>query len=370
MSNSSPVCLAFSGRFKGGAEALMIELGDLFDSKGIDVQYLLNGTGEVFNEVTQSGSSPEKVSFEGYGSWKQPIKFFRRVYQVSSLFRRSNVKICVVEGKVLTQVLSLAGRLSGTKVVSYVHFPPGKWEARRVLYHLCHRVVLCCENLRKYFPSLEDGDFLTIRNYIDSGKFSVVRPRPGDGLLRIVLVGHLSKVKGQEVMIEVFSDLLESYQNLELVFAGADNSEDKNNLARMRKMISKLGLEEKVILAGKVNDIVALYARSDIFVLPSLKEGLPLVILEAMSCGLPVVATDVDGTPEAVDDGKTGLLVPVDEGKCDKDALKQALVRLIEDLELRERMGKSGSQRVKEEFSKSGYQEQFIDLIRGMESND
>ena len=90
-----------------------------------------------------------------------------------------------------------------------------------------------------------------------------------------------------------------------------------------------------------------LYAAADVFCLPSLYEGFPLAILEAMAAGLPVVATSVAGNPEAVEDGVHGRLVEAE----DAAGLAVALLDLIEDEDARRRMGRQARQRVEEEFS-------------------
>ena len=82
----------------------------------------------------------------------------------------------------------------------------------------------------------------------------------------------------------------------------------------------------------------------DLFVLPSLYEGMPLSILEAMGAGLPVIATAVDGTPEVVEDGETGLLVP----PADPAALARAVVRLLDDRALAVRLGQNGRARAED----------------------
>ena len=88
-------------------------------------------------------------------------------------------------------------------------------------------------------------------------------------------------------------------------------------------------------------------AAGDIFVLPSHSEGLPTVVCEAMNCGVPVVATAVDGTPEIVRDGETGLLVP----PGDAPALADALARILDDAALAERMGAEGLRVGREEYT-------------------
>jgi glycosyltransferase involved in cell wall biosynthesis len=103
---------------------------------------------------------------------------------------------------------------------------------------------------------------------------------------------------------------------------------------------------EGVELLGDRDDVPDLLGRSDVFVLSTLSEGMPISILEAMAAGLPVVASEVGGIPEIVVDGETGLLVP----PGDADALAGALRRLLDDPELRRRLGAAGRARVEEHF--------------------
>ena len=102
----------------------------------------------------------------------------------------------------------------------------------------------------------------------------------------------------------------------------------------------------------------------DIFVLPSLWEGLPNVILEAMACGKPVVATAVDGTPEAVIDNETGILVP----PKDPQALEEAIVRLLSNSSEMKRLGENSRKRIEEFFSinyqASRFEELYTQLLR------
>ena len=95
-------------------------------------------------------------------------------------------------------------------------------------------------------------------------------------------------------------------------------------------MIQRFGLQSNVILAGQHSDMPAIYAAMDVFVLPSLNEGLPMTILEAMAASKPVIATRVGAIPKVIQDGETGLLV--DPG--DTDGLRSALARLLADSDL------------------------------------
>src|SRR5947199_3185738 len=103
-------------------------------------------------------------------------------------------------------------------------------------------------------------------------------------------------------------------------------------------MIQEYGLKSNVLLAGQQSDMPSVYAAMDIFVLPSLNEGLPMTILEAMAASRPVVATRVGAIPSVVKDGETGLLV----NPGDVNGLRDALARLLADSGVCRRLRSAG----------------------------
>jgi glycosyltransferase involved in cell wall biosynthesis len=115
----------------------------------------------------------------------------------------------------------------------------------------------------------------------------------------------------------------------------------------LRREAEALGLAGHCRFTGARPDVADLLAAVDVVVLPSLSEGLPFVLLEAMAVGKPVVATRVGGNPEVVEDGTTGLLVP----PGDADALGAALARLLDDSAAAAAMGGRGQARVRERFT-------------------
>ncbi|MBA2246036.1 MAG: glycosyltransferase [Gemmatimonadetes bacterium] len=117
--------------------------------------------------------------------------------------------------------------------------------------------------------------------------------------------------------------------------------------ARLEREATALGIADRVDFLGERSDVPDLLASADLFVLPSLIEGLPVSVLEAMAAGVPVVATDVPGTREAVQDGETGVLVQ----PGDPPALARAIRRLLEERSLAARLAEAGRCRVRREFS-------------------
>jgi glycosyltransferase involved in cell wall biosynthesis len=122
---------------------------------------------------------------------------------------------------------------------------------------------------------------------------------------------------------------------------------DGSERPRLEREARRLGVEDRVIFLGHRTDIPDLLASCDVFVLPSLFEGLPLSVLEALAAGKPVVATSIGGTDEIVSDGETGLLVP----PADSHALAEAVRTLLQDRTLAVALATAGQARVKRDFS-------------------
>ncbi|MBU0514828.1 MAG: glycosyltransferase, partial [Proteobacteria bacterium] len=157
----------------------------------------------------------------------------------------------------------------------------------------------------------------------------------------ITCVAHLKKVKNHELLLAAVRDLAETRDDFVVWLVGAGARGDF-----IRRLARRYGLEDKVALIGVRRDIPRILSLSDIFVLQSRWEGLPVSILEAMASGLPVVATQVGGIAELVVDQHTGLLVP----SRDQAALGAALARLLDDAELRRHLGRAGQERFRSHF--------------------
>lgn len=194
------------------------------------------------------------------------------------------------------------------------------------------------------------GRTVVIHNAVDVSSF-VERPR-ADGPPRIISVSRFAFPKDFATLVEALEKIQADYRAL-LVGEGPIRAEVAAALRRPR-------LASRVQLLGACRDVPDLLGSSDIFVLSSRSEGLPISILEAMAARLPIVATDVGGVAEAVVDGETGLLVPAGNAK----ALAAALERLIEDVELRRRLGASGRLRARECFDVPGFRAAHLELYQ------
>jgi len=158
----------------------------------------------------------------------------------------------------------------------------------------------------------------------------------------IGFVGALSDQKGLIYLIDAFQRLYHEFPHLKCLLIGEGNLEEK-----LKTKVRNLGLQEQILFLGQRHDIPLMLNLMDIFVLPSLWEGLPQVVLEAMAARVPVVATDVDGTPEIITHGFNGLLVP----SCDSRELADALKTLLYDSHLRSKLSGRGYETVCKRFS-------------------
>ena len=149
--------------------------------------------------------------------------------------------------------------------------------------------------------------------------------------------------KGHTDILDAVPAVLERFPEAHFVFAG-----DGPQTANLIERIKAEGLEKQVHLLGLRRDVTNVLASLDVFVLPTHQEALGTAFIEAGAMALPAVATNVDGVPEVVQDGYTGLLVPVKDGK----AIAEAICHLLADTTFRQRMGENAAEFVRRKFSR------------------
>jgi glycosyltransferase involved in cell wall biosynthesis len=178
----------------------------------------------------------------------------------------------------------------------------------------------------------------------------------------ITYVGQLVPRKGLDTLIDAVARLAGRPGGAPLVAAAGSGPQRQELEARARR----LGVADRVRFVGRVDhDRVGRFmAAGDLFVLPSLSEGLPTVVCEAMNCGLPVVATAVDGTPEIVRDGQTGLLVP----PSDPGALADALAAILDDPDRARRMGEEALRVGRAEYTWDANAATMEGIYRGLDA--
>jgi len=359
--------LVTSGDVAGG-QLVALQLARAARARGDEVAFV-SPTDGPFVELVRS---------EGFRAFRVRAA---RLYEVGGalalarLLRRERVDVLHTHTHLAPAVLGrLAARAAGTAVVSHLHIE-NHFRAQALpravsrsldnaTARLCSRLVAVSDATRRAFeeqgfpPALLE----TVHNGIaldGTAPATTLRSdlgTPADAFL-VAHVARLAPVKGQRELIQALAAAPEVHAAL----VGEDLETGGAFRRELGEEAERLGVAARVHFAGYRPGAAAELAEVDTLVLPSRIEGMPLVALEAMARGKPVVATPVGGTPELVDDGVTGILVDgVDE-------LAAALRRLAADPDEARRMGAAGRRRVEEHFSEdamTGRVLQIYDAIR------
>jgi glycosyltransferase involved in cell wall biosynthesis len=272
---------------------------------------------------------------------------------------------------------ALACRILGLPCVATLHVVPsgaprhsreGIREALlvRALDRWAARVIAVSRAVREAWierGGIEPGKIVVVGNGVEAGAFAGLGEReavrrelgiePGAPLA--VTVSVLREGKGIEVLLDALPAVLADHPAARFLVAG-----DGPLKAILAARAARLGVGEKVIWAGFRRDVPALLAAGDLFVLPSLWDAYPTVLLEAMAAGLPVVSTRAGGIPEIVDDPRTGRLVPPGDAETLADAISGLLASPAE----REALGRAARAEAVARFSVEGWVERLEGVYR------
>jgi glycosyltransferase involved in cell wall biosynthesis len=321
----------------GGQTAVLLLAGSLDRSK-FEVSVCSGGGGPLVDELRKAGVAHHEASF-GTKRWSKNAAAIRRILE------QERVDILHTHGGIAGFFGRRAARAAGTPVVihtlhgiHYLHYRNPV--LKRIYVHLerhfsrfTDKLVLVSDGdrdaARKYGLAPETK-LAVIKNGLDTGLLQAARDASGlkkrlgldDAGPVIGTVARLHRQKGVVYLVRAASRIRQELPGARVLCVGGGPLRSKT-----AKAIRKLGLEETVILLGETPDAAGLIPAFDVFVLPSLWEGLPFVLIEAAALGKPIVATNVAGNNEIITDGETGILVPA----RDPDALSAAVIKLLRD---------------------------------------
>jgi len=286
-----------------------------------------------------------KIRFVGVISfWAKVFLILRKVNP--DIIHAQSIGICIpafIAKKLLRKPYVVWGQ--GSDV-----YLPGKFikSISKLVLKNANTVIALTEDMKREMQKIYSRDVSVIPNGIDLNNFKSVSRKKARSKLQIkedekiiLFVGTLRPVKGVRYLIEAMSGINQECPKVKLLLVG-----DGVDMPYLKRIVKHLNLKEFVTFVGKVpNENVSQYmAASDIFVLPSLSESFGIVNLEAMTFGLPIVATRVGGLPEIIKDGANGFLV---EPKNPRQIAEKILL-LLEDNELKEIISKNNKNKAKD----------------------
>jgi glycosyltransferase involved in cell wall biosynthesis len=344
-----------TGFHVGGTERQVVHLATGLDPSRFDVHVAcLQQAGPLYGEMAACGLPLTAYPIKGF----LRVNTLRQQWRFASYLKKHAIDIVHAYGFYPIVFAVLVARLAGSRVVlASIRDNGDPWTLAQRLVQMCasrmaHGVLVNATAVRDRLTAGGHSrrGISVIRNGVDVDRFS---PRPPDESLRaslgvpaeaplVVVVSRLNPMKGIDDFVQAMALLAGRYTRARFVIVG-----DGASRRELEEQAQRLGLAGRVVFTGTRLDVAAILAQAAISVAPSLSEGLSNVVLESMATGVPVVATRVGGTPEMLEDGVTGLLVP----PCDAPMLAAAIGRLLGDPAMARRMGDAGRARAVDRFS-------------------
>lgn len=327
----------------GGGEKWMIKAASGLSSAGHRVFLAGKKDSEIIRFAQKAGVTTVVLTIHSDIS---PLATWR----IARFLKRERIEVLICNLNKDVRVAGLAARLVGTPVVLARHgmlLCGKKWKHKLTLTRLTDGIITNSETIKKAYAGYGwfTNDFVKVlyNGIEDKSRVIPYDFRNDFGDKKVVLsAGRLAEQKGYGYFLQAAQILLSKRDDLVFVIAGKGKLD-----AELKIQTRELGIETSVRFLGFIEDLDPYIKGCDLFVLASIFEGMPNVVMEAMAVGTAVVATDVNGARELMEDGKTGLIVP----PRDPAALATAIGTLIDDPRLRTNFGIAGLARVREKFT-------------------
>ena len=340
-----PIAFVLSSFDPGGTERQMIELLRRLDRRRWEVHLVcFRRTGAWFDRAAEAATSVKMfplTSFQDLAALRQLVAFGRWC-------RRQRIAV-VHTGQLYSNIFGLPGAALGGVPVRIgnrrdinPNQRPVHLVSQRIAYSFAHKIVTnsraAAARLRR--ERVPGHKIATVPNGIDFDAFPESPRRTAPR--RVVVVANLRPEKGHDVLIDAAREVL-----ARVLGATFDIVGDGPLAGSLRELARRAGVDRAVTFAGHQQDVGARLAQGDIFVLPSRSEAMPNALLEAMATGLPVIASEVGGIGEIVEDGRTGLLVPADNPA----ALADRICRVMTTPGLAAALGEAARKEVRGRYS-------------------
>jgi glycosyltransferase involved in cell wall biosynthesis len=379
MDKKRPIIWMIDSLGPGGAEQLMPTILKKLKLSGFNIRICalqIRAGNPIASDLERLGLPVDLIPIRNL---RQPFNLFR-ILRYLHLHRPQLIHTQLEFADILGTV---AAKILGIPSVSTVHtldgFPPKKTALGRMklrwflLGKFCGRVIAVSEKTRLHYlqsGGLPPDKVITLYNGVDISRFKNTDATQTAKLKQalhlplnsrvIITIAVLREPKGIQFMIEALPAILEQCPDVHYLIVG-----DGEHSAALTDLVAALAIKNQVTFTGHRTDIPDLLGCCDIFVLPTLKDALPTVLIEALAAERPIVASDVGGVPEIIENGVNGLLVA--PGNPSK--LAEACLRLLKDNELSRQIVLAGSKTVLQRFNIDSQIEQLSRMYEELTSH-
>lgn len=350
----------------GGISHYILSLSKAMKAKGVHTTVVSSG-GNLENVFSDRGIPHEGLNIKT--KFEFAPKVLISAFKLARLVKDEGINVIHAHTRVSQVACAIAAKLTGTAYVTTCHgfF---KKRARGIFDTWGDRVVAISDAVKEHLVcdlGVKDERIEVIYNGVDIDHFTadctadeIENAKRSLGLKKgpvVGTIGRLSSVKGQKFLIHAMVEVINKYPDAQAVIIGAGDED-----VPLKNLVRSLGIGNSVHFLPSVTDTHSYLSIMDIFVFPSVKEGLGIALLEAMASGKACVASDAGGIRNAIEDGVTGLLTPVGNS----DAIGKAILKLIGDNDMRKKLGDNARSLAIEKFSLNNMADKMIELYEGV----
>jgi L-malate glycosyltransferase len=350
-----------SGDLWGGAEAVVYQMVKGFQNNpGVQVHLVLLNYGKLYQLCTEAGIKTHVIDESKHGFIALACKLIKTAGEIKPQIIHSHRYKENILAAIAAPFVSFPELVTTIHGISEVKATlPAKAVAmieKLLIRKRFSKIAAVSNDLCNHIINngMPEDKVVCIYNGIDLDQRTTIK-RENNAFTTVGSAGRLVPVKGYTMLIEIARTVCARNQDVRFIIAG-----DGPEMENLKAGINNYGLGDRFKLAGQIENIGEFYASLDIYINTSLHEGIPMTVLEAMSCSLPVIAPAVGGLTEIIENNKTGFLI---EGR-DPASLAEALEILINSPDTVREMGKNACSRVHEMFSVQRMVESYYFLYR------
>lgn len=350
----------------GGSDISLLTILKNINKKIFSPNVIVAKKGPLFNDYKKYSAKCEEVKFSVLKSPDNIVEFLKimllfipSVFWIWGIIKKWKIDLVHVNTIVVPSAM-IAAKLAGKPVIVHKReIIVSNKIASNILdwltFLFADKVIAISSEVKNSSLHVLQKKTIVIYNGVDTSEISVERQNKLRRKYKVpqsaLLVGIFSRIepwKGQHIVIKSLSTVLSKFGNVRLMVFGAPyTKKGEYYLDELKNIVQKMNLQSVVSFPGLVKNLNDIYSDFDLIIVPSVDpEPLGRVIIESMAAGVPVIATNLGGTKECLINDKTGLLVKAN----DIDAMEAALIKVLSNKNLREKMGTNGRERAEKLF--------------------